>query len=138
MSDTMLRDGIANDHLLFDNKVSITIEHVIASKFTNNLNFVSGTFEAGVEIQVVNDCLFRGLNYRTVGSIKQITDRMASVQKDEIPKIDSVVEIPTVNQVHISAGDKIINNDTKEEWRVVSIDLVTLLNRLRVGVSKYA
>lgn len=140
MSDTLLKDGIADDHIIFDNKVSITVEHNVRNKTTSGVNFTTGTFEAGVVIFTVDNCLFRGLNYRTVGTTKQIQERMAAVQKDEIPKIDSVVEVPcdSLDTVrNIIAGDKITNNETGELWRVVSVDLVTLLNRLRIGVSRY-
>lgn len=126
-----LRDNIKDDYLIFDNQFVGILEHN-SSEYVRDIK--AGTTQSAVITTEIEGCVFRNKANRESSSIKQIHRREDSIQNDQFNAVDVVVEIPKLDELEISAGDKFIDKRGSKPYRVVAIDITTLETRIRVGL----
>lgn len=128
--DSVFRESIKDDYLIFDNKINLTLMH---NQGDATPNFETGRSEQTVELIPLPNCIYRQASMRDGPAVPQLHQRDMSVQKDQFSTCDCVIEVPAFEGLTISQNDRIVNPETLEEWRVSIIDYSTLKTRYRVG-----
>lgn len=130
--DNLLSDAIADDFGLFDRLEDVVHQHFLREA---NLDFVAGTSTPGEETHTITGCLFRSSNSRVSQSVQKIRERFRAIQDDEIPKLDTVLEIPVVNTiVKPDDGDFITRVSTGQRYQIIAVDYCVFETRYRIGL----
>src|ERR1043165_6529940 len=133
-TDTLFRDGIVNDYLIFDGKESVEITHLINDGAVPD--FTAGTSQSSIEVTRVDDCLFRQPSLRDGSSVPLLHERSMAIQKDHHIKYDAVLEVPMKDGLVISDEDLVTRLKDDSKWKVVMLDDSTLSTRYRLGLSR--
>ncbi len=133
--DLDLHDSLADDYLIFDNKVDLTLKHT-----TSQLaNFSTGKFVQDVTEEIIRDCLIRQMSDRQAGTVRQIFEKGKSISNDSVQFVDTIIEVPVDDIRVIQVNDTLVQtleNGTKKVWQILSIDIATLGTRHRLGCRK--
>lgn len=132
--DDAFVDGIKDDHLIFDGKETVIIEHQIDDTTTD---FDAGKSSSTIDYTEVPNCLWRASSLRNGSSVPQLHERAMAVQKDNMIKFDVVLEVPISVDLHISDEDTVVRKKDGTRWRVTMLDNTTLSNRFRLGLSRF-
>lgn len=107
-------------------------------KNTVSVNFTNTKFSNHqIEVQL-KDCLVRQVSDRTLGSVRQVFERGRSITADSIQVQDTIIEIPTLNNVKPAEGDTIQmrapdSQQVLESWTVLAVDSATNNTRTRTA-----
>lgn len=132
--DDAFIDGLKDDYLIFDGKETVLVEHNIND---TSDDFDTGKSQSSIERTEVKNCLWRQPSLRNGSSVPELHERSMAVQKDNMIKYDVVLEVPILEGLLISDEDSIVRKLDDSKWRVVMVDIATLKNRYRLGLSRF-
>lgn len=127
-------DGLKDDHLVFDGKETVIVEHQINDTTTD---FDAGKSTSSVDRTEVANCLWRAASLRNGSSVPLLHERAMAVQKDNMVKFDVVLEVPMLADLVIVDEDIVVRKKDNSRWRVTMLDNTTLSNRFRLGLSRF-
>lgn len=127
--DKRVRLGVEGDMLCTDWRRTMRIKHVTGT----NLDLTSGTVEPSFMLTEVENCILCGGTFRQNQSVKQVNNRLQSVQNDSIVTQDTAIEVPKLKGLEIACGDFITDLADDITYIITSVDAVTLRTRYRLG-----
>ena len=132
--DSAFLAGLKDDMSVFDGKVTIRLVHILKNP---QIDFDNGSIADGSVEYTIAGCLFRNQAARISSTQKMMGNvRQMAPQNDAIPSVESVVEIPAIQNIQVSEGDSIFVAGSPVRWRVVSVDMTTISSRVRAAVQR--
>ena len=121
---------VEDDYMVFDNLVTLTHQGADdVTVFYDNL-----TYKRGNNTRPIKNCLIRQVSERIVGAVRQIFERGKSVTNDNIPLVDTVIEIPKKEAtVPVEVNDILIDEVNGLKFLVLAVDQATLRSRIRAA-----
>lgn len=100
------------------------------------VDITKGTAIPENKVYTFNNTLIRMVSERDNRSVRQLRLFMQAVQNDELPTIDTIIELPRRDDVEIRTGDQIHADMLQTKYSVIAIDDCTLKTRWRLGARK--
>jgi hypothetical protein len=127
-------DAMADDMVYMDGTQSVKL-----LRKTDNLviDLVAGTSIPENKIYTFEHALIRQIAERDNRAVKQLRMFMQSVQNDDFPTMDTIIELPARDDVKILSGDIIEADLLGTKYDIIAVDVATLKTRWRIGARRF-
>lgn len=88
------------------------------------------------KIYAFDHALIRQISDRDNRAVKQLRLFMQSVQNDDMPTMDTIIELPMRDDVTILSGDVVVADLIGTSYIVIAVDHCTLKTRWRIGARR--